>query len=71
MQYQIQVTDADGLSQVVAVMDNLPEAQDRFEFIKEAFSTPDMLINSPSWQSIDLYRVEGVLGAQLDPEAEI
>ena len=71
LQYQIQVTDEEGLSSVVAVLDNLQDAQDRFEFIKEVHGTPDILMNSPRWQSIELCRVEGVLGAFFDLEEEL
>ena len=71
LQYQIQVTDEEGLSSVVAVLDNLQDAQDRFEFIKEAHGTPNIIFNFPRWQSIELCRVEGVLGAFFDLDDEI
>lgn len=59
--YQIVIRDEEGTSFVVSQLDDLEAARARMEFMKEdAESDGDMLMVSPNWQSIELYKVDSI-----------
>jgi hypothetical protein len=56
--YNIIVTDEDGYSSLVFNTNDLLEAEQKIAFIVEAASCPNLLINSPVYESIRLEKLE-------------
>jgi hypothetical protein len=66
MSYQIRVTDVDGTSFIVAMVDDAHEAKKRMTFMIEAHRTDNFYLKSPLWRSIELHRVEMISITRLD-----
>jgi hypothetical protein len=70
MKYQIQITDLEGYIYIVAILDDLHQAQKKLENLKLVYGPNNFLFNFLNCRSIELCRVDVVLGAHFDVDAE-